>query len=446
MNVLLVEDDANSRKSMKRFLENKGFSVITSKNGRDAFSVLYDTDIQLIISDKKMPHMDGIEFLKKIKAEGINIPVIIITAFGDIDSAVEAIKLGAKHYIQKPIHPDELLLKMNDIIERQELTDEVKKLRSELSKHTGFNNMVGNSAPMRILFDKIKMVAATKSTVLIQGESGTGKELVARAIHDNSSRKSKPFVIINCSAMPETLIESELFGHVKGAFTGATSDKKGLFENADNGTLFIDEIGELKKEVQVKLLRVIENKTLTMVGGTNEKTIDVRLVAATNRNLEKEVAKGDFRDDLFYRLNVVCIDIPPLRERKEDIPLMVKAFTEQIIKDNELGQKVIDPFIVETFCNYSWPGNVRELRNQLESIIVLSRNKNITASDLPENLKKEGRYSKTFTFKAGTPLAILEKNAILYTLEQFNGNKSKTADALGISLRTIQRKIHEYNL
>jgi len=445
MNVLLIEDDDSSRKSMKRFMESKGFSVTTSKNGKEALGELENGEIQLIVSDKKMPQMSGIEFLKKIREDGIKIPVIILTAFGDIDSAVNAMQLGASHYIQKPVHPDDLLLKMNDIIEREKLTSELQYLRKELDKATCFNEIIGKSAPIRKVFDKIKMVGAAKSTVLIQGESGTGKELVARAIHKCGPRKSKPFVVINCAAMPETLFESELFGHVKGAFTGAV-DKKGLFEEANYGTLFIDEIGELKRDVQVKLLRVIENKTITRVGATVEKSIDVRLLAATNRCLENEVKSGNFRSDLFYRLNVVCINAPPLRERKEDIALMIRVFTEQICEENNMAVKTVDPQVVDILTNYSWPGNVRELRNLIESIIVLSSKERIAVDDLPANVRGETPDDETLFFKPGMSLAELEKKAILFTLKRLNENRSKTAEALGVSLRTIQRKINDYEL
>ncbi len=446
MSILLVEDDISSRKSMKRFLEENGFCVKTAQNGIDALDII-NNETQLIITDKRMPNLGGIGLLKEIRDRGINKPVIVVTAFGDIDSAVEAIKLGAAHYIQKPIHPDELLLKIKDIIERQELISEVNELRRELKRGNSFNSIIGNSSTMRRLFDKIALVAGTKSTVLIQGESGTGKELIAKAIHDCSPRKDMPFVVINCAAMPENLIESEIFGHVKGAFTGAIATKKGLFEIGNNGTLFIDEIGELKKELQAKLLRFIENKIVVKVGSTVEKSVDVRLIAATNRRLEDETKTGNFRSDLYYRLNVVRIDVPPLREHKEDIPLMIRAFVEEICMENRLPAKHVNMDVVNVLSNYVWPGNVRELRNFIEGVIVLSNKETITMDDIPDEIKiKSGEDKNGELFKVGMPLAQMEKNAIMQTLKKVNGNKSKTAQILKVSLRTIQRKIQEYDL
>jgi DNA-binding NtrC family response regulator len=368
----------------------------------------------------------------------------MVTAHGTVDSAVSALQLGAFDYLTKPVKPEELTHRIRQAIEKQSMAEEIARLHAQIKDRRGLGKMIGQCDAMRKVFERIQLVADTNSTVLIVGESGTGKELAARAVHEHSKRCTRPFLPVNCAAIPDTLIESELFGHEKGAFTGAISRREGLFQAAAGGTLFIDEIGELQLGLQSKLLRAIEDKRILPVGSTREVEVDVRLVAATNRDLKQRVDAGQFREDLYYRLRVVELVLPPLRERREDIPLLVRHFIDQIAPDNNRPVRDITPEALEAIQAYTWPGNVREQRNTLESIIVLSLKDRIELADLPPHVTGAKPFQSIL--KSGMTLSELEREAIRRGLEEHNGHRARTAEALGISVRTLQRKIQEYGL
>jgi DNA-binding NtrC family response regulator len=441
--VLLVDDDRMSREAIGDWLREEGFDVLSASDGKEAKQHIYD-GINVIVTDLKMPRTDGLELLRIARQEAPHAAVIMVTAHGTVDSAVEALQLGAFDFLTKPVKPEELSHRIRQAIEKQAMANEIARLHAEVKQQRGLNMMIGQCDAMRKVFEKIHLVADTNSTVLIVGESGTGKELAARAVHENSRRQSRPFLPINCAAIPETLIESELFGYEKGAFTGATARREGLFQAAHGGTLFIDEIGELQLGLQSKLLRAIENKRILPVGSTREIEVDIRLVAATNRDLKERVDNGQFREDLYYRLRVVEIVLPPLRERREDIPLLVRYFVDQIARENNRAVKDVTPEALDALLAYSWPGNIRELRNTLESIIVLSLKEQIELSDLPSHIS--GAKPAQAVIKPGLTLADLEKEAIRRALEETGGHRARTAETLGISVRTLQRKIQEYNL
>lgn len=441
--VLLVDDDRLSREAMADWLESEGFDVFAVADGHAALQHIHD-GVAVIVTDMKMPRTNGMDLLRLAKEEAPHAAVILVTAFGTVETAVAALKEGAFDYLTKPVKPDDLTNKIRQAIAQRRMAIEIASLHAQLNDRYGFENLVGKSPAMRAVFEKIHLVADTKSTVLITGESGTGKELVARALHHNSTRRNKPFVPVNVSAIPETLVESELFGHEKGAFTGASERRTGLFQAANAGTMFIDEIGEMSPGVQSKLLRAIENRCVMPVGSSKETEIDVRLVAATNRNLAEETKKGTFREDLYYRLKVVEIRLPPLRERPEDIPLLVRFFVDEIAKENRRSVRDIAPEALDLLLAYDWPGNVRELRNTLEGIIVLSTRPQIEVADLPEALRQGA--SAQAVIRRGMTMAEIEKEAIRRALEQSGGRRTEASKILGISVRTLQRKIHEYQL
>jgi DNA-binding NtrC family response regulator len=441
--VLLVDDDRMSREAIGDWLHEEGFEVLSASDGKEAKQHIYD-GINVIVTDLKMPRTDGLELLRIARQEAPHAAVIMVTAHGTVDSAVAALQLGAFDFLTKPVKPEELSHRIRQAIEKQAMATEIARLHAEVKQQRGLHMMIGQCDAMRKIFEKIHLVADTNSTVLIVGESGTGKELAARAVHENSRRQSRPFLPVNCAAIPETLIESELFGYEKGAFTGATARREGLFQAAHGGTLFIDEIGELQLGLQSKLLRAIENKRILPVGSTREVEVDIRLVAATNRDLKERVTNGQFREDLYYRLRVVEIALPPLRERREDIPLLVRQFIDQIARENNRAVKDIAPEALDALLAYSWPGNIRELRNTLESIIVLSLKEQIEFSDLPPHIS--GAKPAQAVIKPGLTLADLEKEAIRRALEETGGHRARTAETLGISVRTLQRKIQEYSL
>ncbi|RKX93628.1 MAG: sigma-54-dependent Fis family transcriptional regulator, partial [Spirochaetes bacterium] len=399
----------------------------------------------LLITDLKMPKLTGEELMKETLRKYPHIPVIVLTGHGTIENAVEAMRQGAYDFITKPLNIDKLSLIVKRALENSSLKRQNRELLKQLKRKYSFENIIGKSPAMKKVFETIELVAPSKANVLIYGESGTGKEMIADAIHHNSPRRDKPYIKVHCAAIPETLLESELFGHEKGAFTGAVSRKRGRFELANHGTIFLDEIGELSLQMQVKLLRVIQEREFVRVGGEESIKVDVRIISATNKDLKEAVKNGTFREDLYYRLNVVSIYVPPLRERKDDIPLLVHKFIEEFSKENNKQIDGITNGALQALISYDWPGNVRELRNVIESIVVLTKNKIITEEDIPHYIlnKEEKSYIK---IPIGTSLQEAEKRLIEFTLQNTGGNKTKASEILKIGRKTLHRKIDEYGL
>jgi DNA-binding NtrC family response regulator len=449
--ILVIDDETGSRESMAIALEKAGLAVRTFDDARKALEFLEenDTAARLAVCDLKMPGMDGLGFLNEIRERKYDLGFILVTAYGSIESAVEAMRVGADDYLTKPVDLYELRRRVMNLVERDQLKEEVTNLREMLDKRYGFESIVGRSAPMERLFDQMKLVAPTRSSVLIIGESGTGKELVANALHRASPRRNERFLAINCGAIPSDILESELFGHERGAFTGAVSRKIGKFELAHRGTLFLDEISELYPELQVKLLRVLEERQVMRVGGSELIEVDFRLIAATNRDLEREVAEGRFREDLYYRLKVVTLRIPPLRERTGDIPQLAEHFLQVFCQEHGKPPKRLDADAIELLARFAWPGNVRQLKNMMESVVVFHQGDVVGAADLPAEVRASSTVSAPggpVQAVAGEPrtMADIERQAILETLERTGGHRAKAADILGIGLRTLQRKLKEY--
>jgi len=380
--ILLVDDDKNILEVLKMRLESKGYSIATSENGIDAIDRIKKEKINLVISDLRMSVMNGMEMMQEITNIDPELPIIILTAHGSIENAVEAMQKGAYSYITKPFDDEDLLLHIKNALEKQRLTSEIKNLKGILKEKYSFDNIVGRSERMQKVFEQITKIAKTNSTVAIYGESGTGKELVARAIHFNSLRSGSPFVAISCGALPETLLENELFGHMRGAYTGAVETKEGLFAKADKGTIFLDEIGEAPLSLQVKLLRVLEEREFSQIGGGKPIKVDVRVIVATNRDLQKCVSEGTFREDLFYRIHVIPINLPPLRERREDIPFLADHFLKKYCKEMSKDIKGFAPNAIQKLMSYSWPGNVRELENRIEQAVVMAAKSKIIEDDI----------------------------------------------------------------
>ncbi|MCK4792238.1 MAG: sigma-54-dependent Fis family transcriptional regulator [Desulfobacteraceae bacterium] len=449
-NVLVIDDESNLRHMLTAVLEKAGYAVVGAANGMDALPLLESRGFDVVLCDLRMPKMDGIGFLKEIAERRINTTTIVMSAYGTIDTAVEAMKLGAADYISKPFKPDEILLKLTQVEERNRLREENVRLRNAVQQTYSFQNMVAKSKEMRGIFETIGKVADYKTTVLITGESGTGKELIARAIHYNGFRKNKPLVAVNCGGLPENLLESELFGHVKGAFTDAAKDKKGLFQEANGGTLFLDEIGELPLALQVKLLRVLQDEIVRPVGTTESIKVDVRIIAATAADLANEVKDGTFRDDLFYRINVLLIEVPPLRNRKEDIPLLVNHFVDKFKKRLKKEIKAFRPDALQALMDYSWPGNVRELENVIERTIVLTELDEIPLSELPDSMRDipptigSPLSSNEISLKANT--MALEKALIERALAKTDNNRTRAARLLEISHPTLLSKMKTYSI
>jgi len=440
--VLVVDDEVGIRESIKRILGRQGFDVITASNGEDAFKIIRKEDIDLLITDIRMAGMDGVDLLKVCKSVSPTTEVIMITGYASVDTAVETMKLGAYDYITKPFKKAELLKAVNKAIEKQTLSldnIQLKKRLEELDK----GMLVGVSSPkMREVIDLVQQVAPSQATVLILGESGTGKEVIANLIHRMSPRGSRPMVKVNCAALPETLIEAELFGYEKGAFTGAVSSREGRFEAADMSTIFLDEVGEIPPEVQVKLLRILQEGKLERLGSNKTVTVDTRIIAATNKDLETMVKQGGFREDLYWRLNVISIHLPPLRERKEDIPALVQYFLTRFARKNNKDIKGIETKAMDALLGYEWPGNVRELENVIERCVVLDRDLVIATDDLPSELvKDETRKIDHVTIKLGTPLEEVEKILMEEALRYTKGDKNLAAKLLGVSTRTLYRKL-----
>ncbi|MBI3596475.1 MAG: sigma-54-dependent Fis family transcriptional regulator [Nitrospirae bacterium] len=443
--ILVVDDEPNMLGLFKKVLGKGGYDVVTAFSGEEAIKKLETGWFDLIISDLKMPGLSGLELLKKVKSMRPTLPCIVLTAHGTIDSAVAAMKAGAYDYLTKPINNDEITLTVKKALDLHRLTREVERLREKVGVEGALGNIIGRSKPMQDLFRLIERVANSHTTILIYGESGTGKELFARAIHQQSPRRERPFVAIDCGALPETLLESELFGHVRGSFTGAVSNKKGLFEEADGGTLLLDEIGDTTPAFQSKLLRVLQENEIRPVGGNKTIKVDVRVIAATNKDLKKSVEKKSFREDLYYRLAVVPIVIPPLRQRREDIPLLADHFIKKYCERNRLEPKRISPKALRLLVESPWPGNVRELENVIERAVLMNPATEIAAEALfmePSVEQPDDALYKVIR----TATETVEKEKITEATLKAKGNRSRAAKLLGISRATLYNKLKRYNL
>ncbi len=448
--VLVIDDETGSRESMALAIEKAGLRVRAFDEALAALEFLQETPgVRLAICDLRMPTMDGLGFINAVKERGLDLAILLVTGYGSIESAVEAMRVGADDYLTKPIDLYELRARVMKLLENRELKEEVTHLRKMLHKRYGFESIIGRSAAMERLFERMKMSAPTRSSVLIIGESGTGKELVANALHVNSPRASERFLAINCGAIPTDILESELFGHERGAFTGAVSRKVGKFELAHRGTLFLDEISELYPELQVKLLRVLEERQVMRVGGSDLIDVDFRLVAATNRDLEKEVKEGRFREDLYYRLKVVTLDIPPLRNREGDIALLADHYLAHFCEEHGKPSIHFSSEALDVLAGYEWPGNVRQLRNVIESVVIFQQEETIRAEALPVEIRETGTVAGTqapVQNPIGKPRTMdeIERRAILETLERTKGHRADAARMLHIGLRTLQRKLKDY--
>src|SRR5215208_746453 len=442
--VLVVEDEAATRLGLTELIGTWGFTTESAADGEEALQKVSSFRPTIIISDLVMPRMGGLELLRALKDEGTTLTIVILTAQGTVETAVEAIKEGAYDYLTKPVEPQRLKILLDKIVERQDTLREVKVLRKQLREHGSFGKMIGNSPHMRKVYQTIEQAAPTQASVLIWGESGTGKELVAQTIHQLSSRVQMPFVPINCAAIPETLLESEIFGHEKGSFTGAVDRRAGCFELADHGTLFLDEIAEMTPATQVKLLRVLQERKFRRLGGRGEETVDVRVIAATNVNPGEAVRNGKLREDLYYRLNVFAIELPPLRQRKEDLPLLVQSFLADFNARNNKQVSALDPAAMRILEQYNWPGNVRELRNVSERAVILSSGEFIDQKQLPPLVTDSPDVVKpTLSLTPGTTVEEAETRLILMTLEHTRDNKTRAAEILGISLKTLHNKLNK---
>ncbi len=445
--ILVIDDEESMCNFMEIMLAREGYQVDTANSGKEGLALLRESDYDLVLADLNMPEMSGIDVLREIKTFKSDQDLIVMTAYASVDTAIEAMKQGAVDYITKPFKVDEIKLAIEKSINRKQLIHENIELKKQLQEGSSFDSFIGTSESVIMLKKLAQRVAATDSTVLIRGESGTGKDLIAKAIHNHSPRRSGPFVTINCAAIPENLLESELFGHKKGSFTGAVKDKEGLFKVADGGTFFLDEIGNTSLAIQVKLLRVLEDKKITPVGDTKPLDVDVRLIAATNSDLEEDVKMGKFRADLFYRLNVIPIHIPPLRERKEDIELLVNHFVTKFCNKLNVPVKHVSDEAMRLLMSYHWPGNVRELENTIERAVLLNRSGKLEVADFPEKLHHPEAGLLVNEVEASTPtLESIEKAYIHYIMSQTGGKKSQAAKILGIDTSTLYRKIQRYGL
>jgi len=441
--ILIVDDEANARSALAEILKEEGYAVETAADGFKALGRVADFEPDIVLTDLKMPGMDGVELLRKLRERDRESAVVIMTAFGAVETAVSAMREGAADYLTKPLNTEELLVILERAMERRSLRRETQELRTQLTERYSFDNIVGNSPEMQQIFKSIAQVAPSRATVLLAGESGTGKELVAAAIHHRSPRHAAPFVKLHCAALAETLLESELFGHEKGSYTGAERKREGRFEQADGGTLFLDEIGEISPATQVKLLRVLQEREFERVGGNQTVQVDVRVVAATNRNLKQMVNEGKFREDLYYRLNVINITLPALRKRPSDVTALAMHFLKRFSKENGKSLTRIADGALTQLRHHAWPGNVRELENVIERAVVLADGPSIEAHHLPTEIAAATKNGDV-PIIPGSSLAALERYAILQTLEAEGGSTSRAADVLGISVRKIQYKLQEY--
>ncbi len=448
--ILIVDDDPNHLKTLQTIVRSWGYQVSVVDDGAKAVKSVKERPFALILMDVRMAQMSGIKALRLIKQYNPAIPILIMTAYSSVDSAVEALKAGAYDYLTKPLDFEVLKICLSRALEHSGLKTENATLKALVSIDYELENIIGKSKPMKELVEMLAMIAPSEATVLITGESGTGKELIAKSIHHNSRRKKHSLVVVNCAALTETLLESELFGHEKGAFTGADKRREGRFMQADKGTVFLDEIGETSPAMQAKLLRVIQEREIQRVGGEETLSVDVRILAATNRKLEDEVKNGKFREDLFYRLNVVTLRIPPLRERHDDIPLLAQHFLAKYAEKNHKQAKGFSPLAMDMLLKYSWPGNVRELENTIERAVIFLPDEYITEKELPatitEAYAEESDWVQSSPIVANRPLEEIEKEAILATLEDSGVNKSETARRLGINRKTLHKKLKEYGI
>jgi len=443
--ILVIDDEKNIREGLGEYLRMDGYNVLLAADGKEGAQVLERGEIDLVLTDLRMPGMSGSELLRLVVSKYPSVPVIVLTGHGTVEDAVEAMRGGAYDFITKPVNLDHLSILAKRALERRELVKRNEELLEEVETQRRTSTIIGKSPAIHRIFELIRRVAPTKASVLITGESGVGKELVADAIHNLSPRSSKPLIKVHCAALAESLLESELFGHEKGSFTGAQARKKGRFELANEGTLFLDEIGEINQNVQIKILRVLQEKRFERVGGEETIETDVRIVAATNKDLKEEISAGTFREDLYYRLNVVNIHVPPLRDRKDDIPLLAGAFLRELVDDNGKAITGFDPKTVAALYAYPWPGNIRELRNCIESAVVMASGNLVTVDDLPPTVRVSAEES-VIRVPPGSSLAETERILIRETLAAQAGNKSRTAEILGIGRKTLYQKIEEYGL
>ncbi|NVM20857.1 MAG: sigma-54-dependent Fis family transcriptional regulator [Desulfobacterales bacterium] len=448
--ILIVDDEKNYLLVLSAFLSEEGYETLTADNAHHALEIVESTDLDLVLTDMKMPAMGGIELLRRIKEKRPELPVVMMTAYGTVEKAVEAMQLGAFNFIQKPFQNETLKQIVNKAVGTYRVLKENLRLVQAIEERYRFDNVIGKSKRMHAIFDIVQKVAHTKATVLITGESGTGKELIASAIHFNSPRRNKPFVAVSCAALTETLLESELFGHEKGAFTGAIAMKKGRFELADEGTLFLDEIGEVPGSMQIKLLRVLEQMSFERVGGTRNIAVDVRLITATNKDLKVEVERNRFREDLYFRLNVVHIELPPLRERSEDIPLLAAHFADKYGREANKDEITISPEAMRFLYDHRWPGNVREFEHAIERAVLLSKGNEITMDDLPKELMNFADLETPIDWQrlSNLPetLDAIEKRMIQKALALSNNVQSRAARLLGIPRNNLHYRLKKHNL
>jgi two-component system, NtrC family, response regulator len=444
--ILVVDDEPNARAGLRTILADEGYDVDEAADGEEAMASLSQIEPDVVLADVRMPKMDGLTLLQKAKESGSTATFMMMTAFATVEAAVEAMRLGAENYLVKPLDVNAVLVFLDKALEKRRLVREAEGLRERVREKYKLEGIVGEAPELRAVYDVIRQAAPTKATVLVLGESGTGKELIAQALHELSPRKDKPFVKVACAALSETLLESELFGHERGSFTGAIGRKEGRFELADTGTLFLDEIGEISPTVQVKLLRALQTREFERVGGTQSIKVDVRVVAATNRDLATEVKAGRFREDLYYRLNVVAVTLPPLRRRKGDVPALAAHFIDKYAKAYGKDIRGLAPGTLNALLSHDWPGNVRELENAIERAVVLAKAGDLTADDLPSTLRgprPAGRGDSSLI--PGATMEQIEREAILRTLELVGGSTSRAAEMLGISVRKIQYRLKEYS-
>ena len=440
----MAEDDLATSQAWSELIAAWGFRVQVAEDGKRALELVESYEPHILLLDLRLPQKDGIQVLSELREKGLQVPTVMISGEGEIPDAVQAIKLGAYDYLRKPVDPSHLRLLLNNLSTHLTVSEENQRLRRRLINAGQLGPMIGQSLAMRRVMSLIEQVAPSSASVIIIGESGTGKELVARTIHELSPRHGGPYVAINCAAMPETLMESELFGHERGAFTGADRRREGCFELANGGTLLLDEIGEMKPELQAKLLRVLEESKLRRLGGSTEVTVDVRVLAATNRNLDVSIKEGRFREDLYYRLNVFAIELPALCERAEDVPGLVDHFLGELKQPEGKNITGVDAECLEVLKSYRWPGNVRQLRNVIERALIVSRGPLITVADLPPDMKRTTGSSSSFELRLGMSLDDVERELIMRTIDFTGGNKSRAAEVLGISLKTLYNRLERY--